>query len=111
MASYRCDVYDGQIWNDFKIVDGKPFLSSEDIQGIGFMLNVDWYQKIKRTNYLVGAVYLTIMNLRRAVRFKRKSVILMGILPGPSAPKRDINSYMSLLLKNWKTCGKVLDFV
>ena len=29
MAGSKCDIY-GQIWNDFKIVDGKPFLSSED---------------------------------------------------------------------------------
>ena len=70
-----------------KIVDGKPFLSSEDIVGIGLVLNVDWFQSFKHTTYLVGAVYLTIMNLPRAVRFKRKNVILVGILPGPSEPK------------------------
>lgn len=95
LASYKCDVYDGQIWNDFKIVDGKPFLSSEDILGIGLLLNVDWFQPFKHTTYLFGAVYLTIMNLPRAVRFKRKNVILVGILLGPSKPKRDINSYSS----------------
>lgn len=91
MPGYKCDVYDGNIWNDFKIVDGKPFLSSEDDLCLGIMLNVDWFQPFKHTTYSVGAVYLTIMNLPRSVRFKRKNVILVGILPGPSEPKRDIN--------------------
>ena len=106
MAGYKCDVYDGQIWNDFKIVDGKPFLSSEDTLGIGLMLNVDWFQPFKHTTYSDGAVYLTIMNLPRAVRFKRKNVILVGILPGPSEPRRDINSYMEPLVEELEDLWK-----
>ena len=37
----RIHVDDGKLWNDFKVVGGKPFLSSQDTLGLGLMLNVD----------------------------------------------------------------------
>ena len=46
------------------------------------------------------------MNLPRAVRFKRKNVILVGILPGPSEPRRDINSYMEPLVEELEDLWK-----
>ena len=86
------DVYDGQVWKDFQSVSGKPFLSGS--LGLGIMMNIDWFQPYKRANYSVGAIYVTIMNLPRSVRFKRENVILIGILPGPCEPKHDINPYL-----------------
>ena len=62
------------------------------------MLNVDWFQPYKRTTCSVGAIYLTIMNLPRSVRFKRENVILVGILPGPHEPHHDINHYIKPLV-------------
>lgn len=38
----------------------------------GIMLNVDWFQPFKHTNYSVGAIYVTILNLPRAERFLKK---------------------------------------
>ena len=99
VVGYKSNVYDGKLWNDFKVVEGKPFLSSQDTLGLGLMLNVDWFQPFKHTTYSVGAVYLVIMNLPRSVRFKRENVILVGILPGLSEPKRDINTYMEPLVE------------
>lgn len=90
------DVYDGKIWKEFQVVDGQPFLSGD--WGIGLMINVDWFQPYKHTNCSVGAIYLTIMNLPRSVRFRRENVILIGILPGPNEPKHDINSYIQPLV-------------
>lgn len=84
------DIYDGQVWKDFQVVSGQPFLSGP--YGLGLMVNVDWYQPY--TTCSVGAIYLTIMNLPRSIRFKRENVILIGVLPGPSEPKHDINTYI-----------------
>ena len=61
MVGYKCDVYDGKLWNDFQVVEGKPFLSSGDTLGLGLMLNVDWFQPFKHTTYSVGVAYLVIM--------------------------------------------------
>ena len=49
--------------------------------------------------YSVGAIYLTVMNLPRSVHYKRKNVILVGILPGPCEPKGNINSYLEPLIE------------
>lgn len=45
------------------------------------MLNVDWFQPFKHTKYSVGAIYVTILNLPRVERFKKKNVILVGLIP------------------------------
>ena len=44
------------------------------------------------------------MNLPYYLRFKRAFVILVGLIPGPRKPKRDINSYLRPLV------GELLDF-
>lgn len=50
-------------------------------RNFGLMLNVDWFQPFKYSNYSVGAVYLSILNLPREERFKRNNIILVGIIP------------------------------
>ena len=62
------DMYDGQVWKDFQNVSGKPFLSGS--LGLGLMITIDCFQPYRRTNYSVGAIYVTVMNLPRLVRFK-----------------------------------------
>ena len=47
----------------------------------GVMLNVDWFQPFKHTSYLVGAIYLAILNLPREERYKRENIILLGLIP------------------------------
>ena len=41
---------------------------------------------------------LTVMNLPYHIRFKREFIIVLGIISGPKQPKRDINSYLQLLV-------------
>ena len=82
------DVYDGNIWKDFQVVDGQPFLCSA--WRIGLMIIVDWFQPYERTTCSVGAIYLT---LPRSVRSKGENVILVGILPDLHEPQHDINHY------------------
>jgi hypothetical protein len=91
------DLYDGNIWRDFQVYDDKPFLS--DPFTYGFMLNIDWFKPCKHNTYSVGAIYLTIMNLPRTMRFKQENVILVGLIPGPKEPENDINDYLCPLVE------------
>ncbi|XP_056016818.1 uncharacterized protein LOC130053518 [Ostrea edulis] len=78
------DVFDGDLWNDFNGGGGggggnTTFFTAE--RNYGIMLNVDWFQPFKNTNYSVGAIYLTILNLPRSQRFKKENIILVGLIP------------------------------
>ena len=79
-----CDVYDGAVWK---------FLLDGDVFTIALLLNVDWFQPYKHISYSVGAIYLTILNLPRQLRYRRKHTIVVGIIPGPYEPKLHMNSY------------------
>ena len=94
------DIYDGHIWQDFLVVSGKPFLASR--YSLAFSLNVDWFQPYKLTQSSVGVVYLTILNLPRSVRNCHQYTLLVGIIPGPNEPKRDINSFLKPLVDELK---------
>ena len=91
------DIYDGTIWKQFQHIDGQPFLASPNVYA--FMLNVDWFQPYKHTTSSVGAMYLTVMNLPYTVRYKRENTILLGILPGPSEPEKNINQFLRPFVK------------
>lgn len=95
-AIYK-DVFDGKIWREFQCYEGKPFLSEPFTYGL--MMNIDWFQPCKHTEYSVGAIYLTFMNLPRKLRFRQENVLLIGLLPGPKEPKRDINAFLAPLVE------------
>lgn len=90
------DVFDGNLWNEFKNYKGKPFLSEPFTYGL--MLNVDWFNPFKHAVYSLGALYLTVMNLPRSKRYKQENVILVGLIPGPSEPPLNINSFLAPLV-------------
>ena len=73
------------------MVDDSPFLS--ECYNYGLLLNIDWLQPYKHIQYSVGVLYIAILNLPRAIRYKRENVILYGIIPGPCEPSLNINSY------------------
>ena len=64
----------------------------------GLMLSVDWFQPYDHFTYSIGVIYLVIMNLPRAYRYKRQNIIRVGIIPGPSEPPLSINSYLTPLV-------------
>ena len=91
------DVYDGKIWSEYQQYGGKPFLA--DPYTYGIMMNIDWFRPYKHwKNYSIGAIYVVFLNLPRHVRFKRENILLVGLLPGPSEPTHDINSYLKPLV-------------
>lgn len=91
------DVYDGCVWEEFQCFDGRAFLKQEN--SFGFMMNIDWFQPFKHTQYSVGAIYLVLMNLPRAERFLPENIILCGVIPGPHEPSKHINQFLAMLVK------------
>lgn len=89
------DIYDGRVWKKFK---GDGFF--DDDYSFGFMLNCDWFQPYKHLTYSVGVIYLTVLNLPYSLRNKIHNVCLVGILPGPHEPSRDMNSFLGPLIKD-----------
>ena len=78
------DVYDGNVWKEFQSWNGKPFLCKPYC--FGLTINLDWFRPFKHSEYSIGAIYLTIMNLPRNERNNQSNVLLVGIIPGPSEP-------------------------
>lgn len=68
------DVQDGHIWKEFS---NSNFFDSK--YNLGLMLNVDWFRPFKRSQYKVAALMLSVLNLPREERFKKKWTILAGI--------------------------------
>ena len=93
-----CDIYDGAVWNSFINYKGRPFFSEP--HHLGLMLNCDWFQPYNQTQYSVGVLYLTMLNVPRHLRFKPENVIITGIIPGPKEPSQhEMNSYLRPLVK------------
>ena len=90
------DIYNGNIWQEFQEYNDEPFLKSPLTYGV--MLNVDWFKPFKHVQYSMGAIYLTIMNLPRELRFKQQNVLLVGLIPGPNEPSLHINSFLTPLV-------------
>lgn len=84
------------MWNKFQYYNGEPLLASSHTYA--FLLNIDWFQPYAMLEYSVGAIYLAIMNLPYEQRFKRENIILVGTIPGPREPHRDINQYLRPLV-------------
>ena len=90
------DIHDGRVWKDFQSWNGVPFLSGDNSYGL--MMNIDWFQPFKRSQYSMGAIYLAVMNLPRHLRFKSENMILVGLIPGPNKPKLSINTFLKPLV-------------
>lgn len=100
-----CDIYDGQIWNDYQYINGTPFLAAP--HNLALMLNIDWFRPYKHTPYSVGVIYMVVTNLPRSIRFKKENVILVGIVPGPSEPPLHMNSYLKPLVDELNSLWRV----
>ena len=60
---------------------------------LGFMLNVDWLQPYEHSQYSVGVLYTSILNLPLSEQYKLENIIVVGCIPGPSEP-HSMNSYL-----------------
>lgn len=91
------DIYDGRIWKNFKNAEGEPFFDAPNT--FGCMLNLDWFQPYKDSIYSVGVVYLSFLNLPPDERNKEENIAVVGIIPGPQEPSRDVNSFLDPLVE------------
>ena len=101
------DVWDGRIWNEFMsdpTDHTRPFLNNKN--NLGLLINVDWFKPFKRSEYKVAALMLTVLNLPRQERFRKKWTMIVGIIPGPSEPRLHINTFLKPLVDDllclWK---------
>lgn len=94
------DIYDGKVWKEFLNPNGLPFLSLPF--NFALTLNLDWFQPFRNTVYATGAIYLAVQNLPRKERYASDNVILVGVIPGPSEPKKTTNSYLAPLIDELK---------
>ena len=96
-SSMLSDIYNGNIWKEFLNVAGAPFLAAP--LAFGLMLNIDWFQPYTHTVSSVGVIYLVVMNLPRTLRYKPENLMIIGIIPGPTEPRHDLNSYLDPLIE------------
>ena len=91
------DVHDGEIWKNFTH-DGTSLFFSKP-HNYGVMLNVDWFQPFKHlSSFSIGGIYLVLLNLPYHLRFKRKNLFLLGIIPDmPKEPPT--NSFLEPLVE------------
>ena len=98
------DIYDGAVWQSFQYINEEELLAGRYC--LGLLINIDWFQPYKHTEYSVGAIYISILNFPRQLRYCRENMIVVGIIPGPREPKLVMNSYLECLvedlLKLWK---------
>lgn len=98
------DVYDGKVWQSMTDINGN--LYTEDWRNLLAMFNIDWFQPFDKSEHSVGALYMVLLNLPREIRFKKENVLLIGLIPGPKEPVRDVNSYLTPLVNEllsfWK---------
>ena len=92
-AGMYTDLYDGTVrskgeWPVF--LPASKYLS--------LVLNIDWFNPFKHIEYSVGVIYLVIGNLPRSERYKMENVIVAGVMPGLSEPKKHMNSYLKPLV-------------
>lgn len=93
------DIWDGDVWKEFSNdTNGPSFLSQK--YNIAFMLFVDWVKPYKRSQYSIGTVYLSVLNLPRSQRLLKRWMNVVGIIPGPTEPKKHMNTYLKPLVED-----------
>ena len=99
------DIFDGQLWKDFQKHNGVDFLNTQ--RNYGLMLNFDFFQPMKhRKDYSVGVLYLVLLNLPRAERFKWENVIVVGIISSMGKEPKNLNSFLKPLVEELKVLWK-----
>ena len=90
--SVLSDVIHSKVWKAFRFHNNRPFLAAPN--NICFAL----FNPYEHTQYSIRAIYLTILNLPRN---EHENTILVGLIPGPTEPKRIINLLVDELLQLW----------
>ena len=68
-----------------KFVSNHPLLDTPN--NVALALNIDWFNPYVHTQYSIGAIYLTLLNLPKEDRYAVENTILVGLMPGPKRIK------------------------
>ena len=65
------------------------------------MLNVDWFQPFENLNYSVGIIYLAVTQFTTEFTgYNRENIILVELIPRPTEPSLNINTYLAPLVSD-----------
>ena len=92
-----------------KNLEGENLFS--DKYSLGLLLNVDCFNPFKHVEYSVGAIYLAILNFPRQLRYRKENIILLGIIPGPSEPNLNMNSYLEPMVRELQQLWKGIEII
>ena len=90
-------MWDGRVWQSFGVDNGYDCSFFKNEHNIALIINVDWFKPFKHYDYKVGGIYMNVLNLPRRGRYKRKWTMLIGLIPGPTEPKQNMNSFLKPL--------------
>src|SRR5260363_223819 len=97
--NYLADIYDGNIWKQFKNKHEDFFTSEHADTHLGLMINLDWFSPFQNSIYSTGAIYAVICNLPCELRYKPQNILTLPLLLGPKKVKsHHINHYLSPLV-------------
>ena len=95
---------EGQGWSSVKDFSQDPVNAEVPLLdkkwNIGLMMSVDWVQPFLRGTYKIGPIYMSVLNLPRSHRMRQECTMLIGIMLGPSEPKRHINTFLTPVVDN-----------
>ncbi|MEW8562130.1 MAG: hypothetical protein AB2541_08490 [Candidatus Thiodiazotropha sp.] len=84
---------------------GKEFLDAHNTYAL--QLNVDWFQPYARRNDVsIGVLYMVILNLPLAVRFKKENMIIVGIIPSLSKEPSCLDNFLLPMVSELKHLWK-----
>ena len=92
------DIVDGNVWKEFSKTN--PSFNDKDALSIGLLLNVDWFKPFDRSEYKVSALMMSVINLPRNERFKKRWTMVLGIIPGPTEPKGNVNTFLQPMVED-----------
>ncbi|KAJ7696410.1 hypothetical protein B0H16DRAFT_1350491, partial [Mycena metata] len=77
--------------------------------GLIIQINVDWFQAVKNACHSTGALYATVCNNPRGIRFLREETSLLMIFPGPHEPTSDQYNNVTKIFTSNNSLGMFFD--
>ncbi|TFK63271.1 hypothetical protein BDN72DRAFT_803396 [Pluteus cervinus] len=79
--------------------------------GLVWQMNIDWFQAISKGKHSTGAVYLTLCNNPRGIRYLREETALVLVIPGPHEPSLEqMNECLKFIVRGFSRLYKGVDF-
>ncbi|TFK59319.1 hypothetical protein BDN72DRAFT_780904, partial [Pluteus cervinus] len=121
------DVYDGWGWRAIQAGlerhwDGEWKLEDVDYRelnqqfvalpcGLVWQMNIDWFQAVSNGNHSTGAIYLTLCNNPRGIRYLCEETALVLVIPGPNEPSLEqLNECIKFIVRGMRELYMGEDF-